>query len=47
MMVSDDYIEAVASGLKDAMDRGTIRVLTLCLTPDWTCRGSVPVRCSC
>lgn len=34
MMVSDDYIDAVAAGLKDAMDRGIIGVLTLCLTPD-------------
>jgi len=34
MMVSEDYIDAAASGLKDAMDRGTIGVLTICLTPD-------------
>lgn len=34
IMVSDDYIDAVTSGLNDAMDRGTIGVLTLCLTPD-------------
>lgn len=34
MMVSDQYINAIAEGLKDAMDRGTIGVLTLCLTPD-------------
>ena len=34
MMVSDNYIDAVASGLKGAMDRGAISVLTLCLTPD-------------
>lgn len=33
-MLSDDYIDAVAEGLKDAMDRGAIGVLTLCLTPD-------------
>ena len=28
------HIDAVASGLKKVMDRGTIGVLTLCLTPD-------------
>lgn len=33
MMVSEDYIDAVAAGLVDAMHRGAIRVVTLCLTP--------------
>ncbi|QFT95404.1 hypothetical protein FIU86_21305 (plasmid) [Roseovarius sp. THAF9] len=49
MMVSDDYIDAVATGLKDAMDRGTIGVLTLCLTPDsytpgWTATETLAAR---
>ena len=33
MMVSDDYIDAVGSSLRIAMDQGLIGVLTLCLTP--------------
>ena len=33
MMVSDDYIDAVGSSLRIAMDQGFIGVLTLCLTP--------------
>ena len=34
MMVSDDYIDSIALGLRTAMDQGVIGVLTLCLTPD-------------
>ena len=34
MMVSGDYIDSIASGLRIALDQGVIGVLTLCLTPD-------------
>ncbi|WP_103174900.1 UPF0489 family protein [Paracoccus sp. SY] len=49
MMVSEDYVDAVAEAIKDAMDRGTIGVLTLCLTPDsftpgWTATEELATR---
>lgn len=34
IMVSDHYIDTIGAELKEAMDRGVIGVLTLCLTPD-------------
>lgn len=33
-MFSDNYLEAFGKGLKEAMDRGVVSVITLCLTPD-------------
>jgi len=49
MMVSEDYIDAVASSLKDAMDRRAIGVVTICLTPDnytpgWTATEALAAR---
>lgn len=34
VMVSDEYLTSTFRGLKEAMDRGDVGVVTLCLTPD-------------
>ncbi len=34
LMISDEYLETTFNGLKDALDRGVVDVVTLCLTPD-------------
>lgn len=34
LMVSDDYLTTTFRGLREAMDRGDVGVITLCLTPD-------------
>lgn len=34
MLVADQYIDTMSTELKDAIDRGVVGVLTLCLTPD-------------
>jgi hypothetical protein len=34
LMISDEYLETTFGGLRDALDRGVVGVLTLCLAPD-------------